>query len=146
MKIKMFLRGFGVGVIITALILCITYRNGQKHNNVIQQAKELGMEFPKNETEELAEAAETAEPEASEPTQEPEKPVSGAAVQEESGKDKKAKDKLDKSGSDITSASEYQKDGKTFVVRSGLRRHGVPPETCSYCSVVRSGAHFLLHE
>ena len=25
-------------------------------------------------------------------------------------------------------------------------RHGFPPETRSYCSVVRSGAHFLLHE
>lgn len=52
MKIKWFLRGLGVGIVLTALLLCVTYRASQKNNNIIRQAKELGMVFPETETNE----------------------------------------------------------------------------------------------
>ena len=46
MKSKWFLRGLGVGIIVTALLLCITYRSSSENTNVIKQARELGMVFP----------------------------------------------------------------------------------------------------
>lgn len=46
MKLKYFLRGLGTGIILTALILCISYRSGKSSESVVDQAKELGMVFP----------------------------------------------------------------------------------------------------
>lgn len=48
MKIKYFLRGFGAGVLITTLVLCMSYRNQDSQQSVVQKAKELGMVFPQN--------------------------------------------------------------------------------------------------
>ncbi len=50
MKSKWFLRGLGVGIVVTALLLCVTYRSSSENTNVIKQARELGMVFPKEET------------------------------------------------------------------------------------------------
>ena len=46
MKLKYFLRGLGVGMVVTALVLCIAYRNSSSGKSVVEQAKELGMAFP----------------------------------------------------------------------------------------------------
>ena len=46
MKKKYFLRGFGIGILLTALVLCIGYRNQNEEKTVVQRARELGMEFP----------------------------------------------------------------------------------------------------
>lgn len=126
MNVKWFLRGLGAGILITALVLCITYRSTQNNSNVIQQAKALGMVFPQNETGDISEA----EPAKNVKKSYTEKPsVSGAAVKAESNEDKKAKDKLDKSSKDITKASQYQNGEKTFVViKSGLLSMSVAKE------------------
>lgn len=46
MKLKFFLRGLGVGIVVTALIFSIGYRMNRSDVNVVEQAKELGMVFP----------------------------------------------------------------------------------------------------
>lgn len=46
MKYKYFLRGLGTGIILSALILCISYRTSRSDENVVDQAKKLGMVFP----------------------------------------------------------------------------------------------------
>lgn len=144
MKARWFLRGLGIGIVVTALVLCITYRNDRHGNDIIRQAKELGMVFPKNETEDVSDSdQETTQDEPEDEKPEDEKPedqkpetkedaVSGAAVKEEAGKDseadKKAKDRLDKSSGDITGASKYHGNAKSFVVRSGLLSSSVARE------------------
>lgn len=141
MKARWFLRGLGIGIVITALVLCITYRNDRHGNDIIRQAKELGMVFPKNETEDVSDSEkETAQDEAEDGEPEEGKPgkkedgeaVSGAAVKEEtqpdSEADKKTKDRLDKSSNDITEASKYHGNMKSFVVRSGLLSSSVARE------------------
>ena len=51
MKLKYFLRGLGVGMVVTALVLCIAYRNSSSGKSVVEQAKELGMVFPQGTSE-----------------------------------------------------------------------------------------------
>lgn len=125
MKVKWFLRGLGAGIVLTALLLCITYRNVQKDTNVIQQAKSLGMVFPEN-------AAASAPPVPTPPV--PPESVSEAAVSgtvvdaDESEADKEARKKLEQSKKDISSASNYQGGRKTFVVRNGLLSSSVARE------------------
>ena len=46
MKMRYFLRGLGVGVLLATLLLCISYRGQNSENSIIKQAKELGMQFP----------------------------------------------------------------------------------------------------
>lgn len=46
MKRKYFLRGLGLGIVLSTLILCISYRASQSNVSVVDQAKELGMVFP----------------------------------------------------------------------------------------------------
>ncbi len=134
MKIKWFIRGLGAGIIITALILCITYRSDSKSSNIIEQAKKLGMEFPKKtEQDQPAEASER-------PSAAPPEAPTSAAVQaadggqaaetgkEQSEADRKLKDKLDKSTDDISNASRYKEGKKSFVVRNGLLSSSVARE------------------
>lgn len=56
MKKKYFLRGLGIGIIVTALLLCIFYRKQMTDMAVIEKAKQLGMVFPEK-TEEVTPAA-----------------------------------------------------------------------------------------
>ncbi len=129
MKAKWFIRGMGVGIVLTALILCITYRSNQNDGSVIKEAKQLGMVFPQNETGDISRPQkEQAEQLAKEPAKEQPKPVSGASVSKETKEKQEAKDKLDKSGKDITKGSKYQDGKKTFVVRSGLLSSSVARE------------------
>ncbi len=128
MNVKWFLRGLGIGIVVTALLLCITYRNTEKNMSVIQKAKELGMVFPEVETEAVEQSVEKRlekQPDSKE--------VSPAAVEgtekvEESEKKKEAKDKLEKSKDDIQNASNYHGKNRTFVVRSGLLSSSVSRE------------------
>lgn len=46
MKYKYFLRGLGFGIILSALILCISYRSSGSNESIVDQAKKLGMVFP----------------------------------------------------------------------------------------------------
>ena len=46
MKIRFFLRGLGAGIILTALILCVGYRVNAPEQNIVEEAKKLGMVFP----------------------------------------------------------------------------------------------------
>ena len=46
MKRKYFLRGLGVGLVVAALLLCISYRKEMTDASIIHKAKSLGMEFP----------------------------------------------------------------------------------------------------
>lgn len=48
MKIKYFLRGVGIGIIITTLILGISYKSKMSDEAIISKAKKLGMEFADN--------------------------------------------------------------------------------------------------
>lgn len=107
---------------LTALLLCIVYRGENKNNNVIQQAKELGMVFSENETTSVEQIQE--------------EPVTGNALSvveedvknQESEQDKKARQKLEDSKKDIKNASAYQKGTSTFTVRSGLLSSSVARE------------------
>ncbi len=144
MKLKYFLRGLGVGIIVTTLILCFVYRKNNARVNVVEQAKKMGMVFPE-ETEEPAE--ETVQPDVTVPpatpevTAEPapvaehtEPPVpSGAGVQggtpeatDTPAPTDKPKDKK-KSPASGTSAKKNKKS-KTFTVRSGLLSSSVARE------------------
>lgn len=60
MKKKYFLRGLGVGILLTALILCIGYRQHNSEETVVQRAKELGMVFPKKTPDTLLTASGSA--------------------------------------------------------------------------------------
>ena len=46
MKLKYFLRGLGLGILLTALVLCMRYRSGDSGKDVVEQARKLGMVFP----------------------------------------------------------------------------------------------------
>ena len=58
MKRKYFLRGLGIGIIVTALLLCISYRKQMTDMAIIEKAKSLGMIFPEK-SEEISGSAET---------------------------------------------------------------------------------------
>lgn len=45
MKLKYFLRGLGIGILVTTLVLCISYRKQNSDSSVMERARELGMEF-----------------------------------------------------------------------------------------------------
>lgn len=127
MKVKWFLRGLGVGIVLTALLLCVTYRNTKQQNNVIKQAKELGMVFPKTETADVEEMAEEMAQQL-EADKASEEAVSGTSVDVKSEEEKKKQKKLEDSKEDITDASVYHKKTKTFVVRGGLLSSSVARE------------------
>lgn len=75
MKRKYFLRGLGIGIIVTALLLCISYRKQMTEMAIIEKAKSLGMIFPEKSEEisgSAVDVAENAEPvQTPEPTTQP---------------------------------------------------------------------------
>lgn len=113
MKSKWFLRGLGVGMIVTAILLCTNYRKENDHSDLIKEAKKIGMVFPKEETSSVEQILSEITP----------APVTESAVsttQKEDSKKKAEKQKVENSSKDITSASAYHKNKQTFVVREGL--------------------------
>lgn len=69
MKMKFFLRGLGIGILVTTLVLCVSYRKQSSDQSVVERARELGMEFPDKTPEALLQ-----------PSASPEMAISGAAV------------------------------------------------------------------
>lgn len=134
MKSKWFLRGLGVGIVVTSLLLCITYRSTSNNTNVIKQAKELGMVFPKEETADTkTEAEKMAQELQDDPVSNPavsavSNPAVGADTTVSDEKKSEAAQKLQDSREDIKNASAFQKGKTTFVVRSGLLSSSVSRE------------------
>ena len=100
MKLKYFLRGLGVGMVVTALVLCIAYRNSSSGKSVVEQAKELGMVFPQG----TSEPDVTATPE-SENTKKP-KSTKKAATKEPAKKASETKKPAAASGAGVSAAVE----------------------------------------
>ena len=100
MKLKYFLRGLGVGMVFTALVLCIAYRNSSSGKSVVEQAKELGMVFPQG----TSEPDVTATPE-SENTKKP-KSTKKAATKEPAKKASETKKPAAASGAGVSAAVE----------------------------------------
>lgn len=46
MNMKFFLRGLGIGILVTTLVLCICYRKQNSESSIVERARELGMIFP----------------------------------------------------------------------------------------------------
>lgn len=69
MKIKIFLRGLGIGILVTTLVLCVSYRKKNSDSSIVERARELGMEFPEKTPEALLQ-----------PSASPNVAVSGAAA------------------------------------------------------------------
>lgn len=69
MKMKFFLRGLGIGILVTTLVLCVSYRKQNSDESVVERARELGMEFPEKTPEALLP-----------PSASPEMAISGSAV------------------------------------------------------------------
>lgn len=133
MKFQYFLRGLGVGLVLSAIVLCVTYRvSGNTGVNVVEEAKKLGMVFPEgtqapentpesilNPTPEPDEAGESGEPESS-------PAASGAGVtgketnESEDKKTEKTKKKAKATAKPKKNTkSDSDKSGAKFTVKSG---------------------------
>ena len=108
MKLKYFLRGLGVGMVVTALVLCIAYRNSSSGKSVVEQAKELGMVFPQG----TSEPDVTATPE-SENTKKP-KSTKKAATKEPAKKASETKKPAAASGKSDQKADKEAEDNSGF--------------------------------
>ncbi len=122
MKVKYFLRGLGVGIIVTALVLCISYRNTKPSESIVEQAKKLGMVFPEK----------TSQPTfSSQPTETP--AVSGSAIKEKE-ENEATSAPTEKATSKPTPEAtkkpteKVEKDTITFTVRGGLLSSSVARE------------------
>ena len=109
MKLKYFLRGLGVGMVVTALVLCIAYRNSSSGKSVVEQAKELGMVFPQG----TSEPDVTATPE-SENTKKP-KSTKKAATKEPAKKASETKKPAAASGAGVKATKKPTKKPKTIA-------------------------------
>ena len=110
MKMRYFLRGLGVGVLLATLLLCISYRGQNSENSIIKQAKELGIQ----------------------PSAAPSQAATGQAVAVQSKKPVRTKTPDSTAAQKATKEpKETQKpSGKTrsFTVRSGLLSSSVSRE------------------
>ena len=154
MKLQYFLRVFGVGIVLTAIVLCASYRvNGSHGGDVVEEAKKLGMVFPEGtqapeHTKEPV-FSQTATPGAIAEPEETGKPnrsavSSGAGV---TGEGNRAPDRKETAEPTVKptakptkkptakpttkpkkTKSSSNKSGKKFVVRSGLLSSSVARE------------------
>lgn len=138
MKLRFFLRGFGVGIVLTAILLCVSYRSGRTSGgDIVEEAKKLGMVFPEGtQATEVNES--TAMPTVT-PARQEERIVSGAGVtgkpKEETGKTAKPTQKpttkpTQKPTQKPTTkpAPKTNKSGIKFTVRNGLLSSSVSRE------------------
>lgn len=151
MKLKYFLRGLGTGILLTALILCVNNRNSSSGKDVVEQAKELGMVFPKGTEKPVDALLPTSSPQSATPTPKQDKKVvaSGAGVTGEGGEtekqgETKKPDGAEKSGAPQSTptvtpqatkkpAKKSAKpkkvtNGREFTVRGGLLSSSVARE------------------
>ena len=125
MKMKYFLRGLGVGVLLATLLLCISYRGQNSENSIIKQAKELGMQFPEKTPDTLIQPSAT-----------PSQASTGQAVSVQSKKPAQTKTPAPSAAQKATKEPEetqkptQKPSGKTrfFTVRSGLLSSSVSRE------------------
>jgi hypothetical protein len=171
LKLKYFLRGLGVGIVLTSIILCVFYRNHTPEQNVVEQAKELGMVFPEGTAEPFSASGEAAEVQSAteEPTEDEfltEEPVTEEPVTEEPTEDSSVTEKptADSSVTEKPTAakdSASKKKGTKFTVRSGLLSSSVAKEMMEagiikndkalddylekngYATEVREGTYFI---
>lgn len=147
MKLKYFLRGLGTGILLTALILCVNNRNSSSGKDVVEQAKELGMVFPKGTEKPVDALLPTSSPQSATPTPKQDKKIvaSGAGVTGEGGEtekqgETKKPDDAEKSGAPQSTptvtpqaAKKSAKpkkvtNGREFTVRGGLLSSSVARE------------------
>ena len=57
MKKRYFLRGLGAGILLTALVLCASYRQNDSEQSVVERAQKLGMQFPEKTSDTLLTAS-----------------------------------------------------------------------------------------
>lgn len=127
MKLKYFLRGLGIGILFTALVLCISYRSENSDSSVIERARKLGMEFPEKTPDTLLN-----------PTESPDTVVSGQAVRTPTATPGKTGTPTATPTSKTTSKPTAKPTAKpteeptgkihTFTVRSGLLSSSVSRE------------------
>ena len=123
MKLKYVLRGLGIGILFTALVLCISYRSENSDSSVIERARKLGMEFPEKTPDTLLN-----------PTESPDTVVSGQAVRTPTATPGKTgtptATPTSKTTSKPTAKPTEEPTGKihTFTVRSGLLSSSVSRE------------------
>lgn len=110
--IKFFLRGLGTGMVLTALICCVSYRLNDNHSDIVEQAKALGMVFPEG----------TAQPQPKLTTQ----PETEATKQPEAESTQKTE--TTKKPQQTPKTEKEEKKGVKFTVRSGLLSSSVARE------------------
>ena len=127
MKLKYFLRGLGIGILFTALVLCISYRSENSDSSVIERARKLGMEFPEKTPDTLLKPSASPDTAASgqavkTPTATPGKTASSTAIPTSKATAEPTIKPTEKSTEKPT--------GKvhTFTVRSGLLSSSVSRE------------------
>ena len=134
MKLKYFLRGLGTGILLTALILCVNNRNSSSGKDVVEQAKELGMVFPKGTEKPVDALLPTSSPQSATPTPKQDKKVvaSGAGVTGEGGETEKQGEtkKPGNTGKPAKKSPKPKKvtNGREFTVRGGLLSSSVARE------------------
>ena len=123
MKKRYFIRGLGVGILLTALVLCIGYRQHNSEETVVQRARELGMIFPQKTPDTLltASGSATVVSPSPEPTKEItiSETVSPSAVNATATATATAK---------TTAKTNTKKEMHIFTVRSGLLSSSVARE------------------
>ncbi len=129
MKRKYFIRGLGVGIILSALILCIFYRQSDSDISIVRQAKELGMDFVEHKNDkEIAEGItqgavdipQKSEPPAAASTT-PEKEKQGKENKEMSSTKKAKTKKSVAKTAEIT----IERGDATIAVANRLERNGI---------------------
>lgn len=125
MKKKYFLRGLGVGILLTTLILCIGYRQYNSEETVVKRAKKIGMEFPKKTPDTLLTTSGAAASASFTPSVEPIPAVTSKATPVQSSEPEETERKTPK-----PSSNEGEKTSKdrTFTVRGGLLSSSVARE------------------
>lgn len=133
MKFQYFLRGLGVGIVLAAIVLCITYRtDGNGSVDVVEEAKKLGMVFPEGtqapENKQDSVLTPTSEPAA---TDEPgsSETASGAGVTGDAGTEPENRETPEPTAKPAKKEkSSSGKDTIKFTVRSGLLSSSVARE------------------
>lgn len=138
MKKKYFLRGLGIGILLTALVLCIGYRRQDAEKTVVQRARELGMEFPERTPDALLISSGSAAEVTSGPAATPKREKVTSPPKETSSPDKtdKPKDIATPIASAKTSVSRVPtskpatdtRSTRNFTVRGGLLSSSVARE------------------
>lgn len=150
--IKYFLRGLGVGIVLTALAFSIGYRVNAPKQNVVEQAKELGMVFPEGTA---VPVAVTEQPVQETPAQET--PAQETPAQTETATRRPKQSEKPQN----TPKSEEDIKGTRFTVRGGLLSSSVAREMMEagiiksdkalddyleqsgYATEIRAGTYFI---